>query len=105
MSSFESSYFFAVNVLAAGQRDLSRHFATRQLDKFGSIAFAEGLGGCPLVEGTIARFECRKEHEVVGGDHIIFIGRVERATCRHDQPLIFSAGQYGTHALLDEVEP
>ena len=100
LSSFQGSGYFAVNVLGAHQCDLSRRFATPAADKFAGLTFSAGLGGCPLFEDTLASFECSTEHTVVGGDHIIFIGRVHRATYRDGEPLIFSAGQYCTHTLL-----
>ncbi len=94
-----------MNVLAAHQSDLSRHFAMRSEKKFANVAFATGLGGCPLLSDTLASFQCTTENTVVGGDHIIFIGRVHRATYRDGEPLIFSAGQYCTHTLLGGAEP
>jgi flavin reductase (DIM6/NTAB) family NADH-FMN oxidoreductase RutF len=100
LSSFRDAGYFAVNVLAVDQCDLSRHFATPAPDKFSVIDHAAGLGGCPLLPNTLASFECSTEHQVIGGDHIIFIGRVHRATYRDGEPLIFSAGQYCTHSIL-----
>ena len=100
LDSFLNSGYFAVSVLAANQSDLSRHFATPAEDKFATAAHAAGLGGCPVLQDALASFECSTEHTVVGGDHIIFIGRVHRATYRDGEPLIFSAGQYCTHSLL-----
>jgi flavin reductase (DIM6/NTAB) family NADH-FMN oxidoreductase RutF len=100
LPSFLESGYFAVNVLGVDQCDLSRHFATPSPDRFADLALASGLGGCPLLGDTLASFECSTEHTVVGGDHIIFIGRVHRATYRDGEPLIFSAGQYCTHSLL-----
>jgi flavin reductase (DIM6/NTAB) family NADH-FMN oxidoreductase RutF len=100
LSSFQESGYFAVNVLGAHQRDLSRRFATPAPDKFSGLAVTASLGGCPLLQDTLASFECSTEHTVVGGDHIIFIGRVHRAIYRDGEPLIFSAGQYCTHSLL-----
>jgi flavin reductase (DIM6/NTAB) family NADH-FMN oxidoreductase RutF len=102
LSSFLESGYFAVNVLTADQCDLSRRFATPSSDKFAGLSLSTGLGGCPLLHDTLASFECSTEHTVVGGDHIIFIGRVHRATYRDGEPLIFSAGQYCTHSLLVE---
>jgi flavin reductase (DIM6/NTAB) family NADH-FMN oxidoreductase RutF len=102
LPSFRESGYFAVNVLAADQCDLSRHFAMSAENKFANVASAIGLGGCPLLSDTLASFQCTTENTVVGGDHIIFIGRVHRATYRNGEPLIFSAGQYCTHALLGE---
>jgi flavin reductase (DIM6/NTAB) family NADH-FMN oxidoreductase RutF len=100
LASFRDAGYFAVNVLAADQCDLSRHFATPASNKFAEIAHTAGLGSCPLLPNTLASFECSTEHTVIGGDHIIFIGRVHRATYRDGEPLIFSAGQYCTHSLL-----
>ncbi len=100
LSSFRNSGYFAISVLAADQCDMSRHFATPAEDKFTTVPHGTGLGGCPVLLGALASFECSTEHTVLGGDHIIFIGRVHRATYRDGEPLIFSAGQYCTHSLL-----
>ncbi len=100
--SFEQSGYFAVNVLCADQKALSKHFATPTEDKFSDVHAHEGHGGCPVLPGCLATFECSTETTVVGGDHIIFIGRVHRATYRTGEPLIFSSGSYATHSpLLD----
>ena len=96
LTSFRDSGYFAVNVLAADQCELSRHFAMRGENKFANLAYTTGLGGCPLLSDTLASFQCMTENTVVGGDHIIFIGRVRQATYRDGEPLIFSAGQYCT---------
>jgi flavin reductase (DIM6/NTAB) family NADH-FMN oxidoreductase RutF len=100
LPSFLDAGYFAVNVLGVDQCDLSRRFATPSPDKFAELPLTTGLGGCPLLHDTLASFECSTEHTVIGGDHIIFIGRVHRATYRDGEPLIFSAGQYCTHSLL-----
>src|SRR5262245_38768660 len=46
---FLGSDYFAVNVLAAEQAGLSKHFATPQHDKFAQISHSEGHGKCPLI--------------------------------------------------------
>lgn len=101
LASFEQSEHFAVNVLGAWQFALSEHFAKRSPDKFQSVVHAPGLGGCPLLFGALATFECTKETTVVGGDHVVFFGRIERAAYREGEPLVFSAGKYGTHSPLE----
>jgi flavin reductase (DIM6/NTAB) family NADH-FMN oxidoreductase RutF len=98
---FEAAEHFAVNVLGAWQFALSEHFAKRMPDKFDNVVYASGLGGCPVLFGALATFECSKEANVASGDHVVFFGRVERATYREGEPLIYSAGRYGTHAFLD----
>jgi flavin reductase (DIM6/NTAB) family NADH-FMN oxidoreductase RutF len=102
LASFTAAARFAVNVLGAHQRELCRHFATPSADKFATVEHEPGLGGCPLIRDSLAQFECRLEDTVAGGDHVIFIGRVERARHRDGEPLIFSAGQYCTPARLTE---
>ena len=101
IAEFEAAEHFAVNVLGAWQFALSQHFAKRMPDKFQNVVHAPGLGGCPLLFGALATFECSKEANVASGDHVVFFGRMERAAYREGEPLIFSAGRYGTHAFLD----
>ena len=97
LKSFLEAGYFAVNVLEAGQVALARHFAVPRRDKFDGLAFVPGLGGCPLLPGTLAAFECSTHATMDGGDHVIFLGRVHRASHGDGEPLIFSAGRYCTH--------
>ena len=101
MTTFQDADHFAVNVLGTWQFALSEHFAKRMPNKFENVVHAPGLGGCPLLFGALATFECSKEANVTSGDHVVFFGRVERASYRDGEPLIFSAGRYGTHAFLE----
>lgn len=101
LASFEEANHFAVHVLGTWQYALSQQFAKRGEDKFNNVAHAPGLGGCPLLADALATFECSKETRIVGGDHVVFFGRVERASYRDGEPLIFSAGRYGTHSPLE----
>lgn len=87
---------FAINVLAADQSELSHRFATRADDKFGGLEVLEGVGGLPLLAGTLASFECETESTLDGGDHVLFVGRVRRIRYATGEPLIFNAGRYCT---------
>jgi flavin reductase (DIM6/NTAB) family NADH-FMN oxidoreductase RutF len=100
MKSFLDAGAFAVNVLADEQSSLSEHFARSHADKFDGIAFKTGFAGCPVLHDPLALFECEMESTTSGGDHIIFIGRVQRVSYREGSPLIFSGGNYGTHTRL-----
>jgi flavin reductase (DIM6/NTAB) family NADH-FMN oxidoreductase RutF len=102
LQSFQESPYFAVSVLAAHQRDLSNRFGRPGADKFDSIDCPPGLGGCPTIPGCLALFECRLEHTVEGGDHVVLIGRVERFSWRRGDPLVFSCGHYGITAALPD---
>src|SRR6187399_42451 len=61
---FEPASHFAVNVLGAWQFALSEHFAKRMPEKFQDVVHAPGLGGCPLLFGALATFECAKDANV-----------------------------------------
>jgi flavin reductase (DIM6/NTAB) family NADH-FMN oxidoreductase RutF len=98
--SFLAARCFVVNVLAAHQRILSRHFACPHPDKFSGLAALDGIEGCPVLPDALAIFECSTESTVAGGDHTIFIGRVQRASYRDGEPLIFNSGRYCAPAAL-----
>ena len=98
---FESASHFAVNVLALAQLPLSRHFSTPQIDKFTGIEHRIGHGGCPVLLGSIAHFECVTQTVADGGDHAIFIGRVLATGYTDGEPLIFSQGTYHKAHALD----
>ena len=102
LPSFRRSRFFAVNVLAAHQRAVSNRFARPAADKFEEVEWRPGLGGCPTFPGCLALFECRLERSFEAGDHVVFIGRVERFEWRAGEPLVFSCGRYCLTAMLPE---
>jgi flavin reductase (DIM6/NTAB) family NADH-FMN oxidoreductase RutF len=94
---FQASGVFVVNVLGAGQEDLSRLFASREPDKFAGLGYTRGLGGVPVLADTLAAIECRLKHAYEGGDHTIFVGEVETVTVRDaGQPLLYYRGGYAT---------
>lgn len=86
---------FGVSVLAADQRDLSDRFAGRA-GEGGEEPRFEVVHETPLVEGSAAQFVSKVAKSYWGGDHSLFLGRVEYA-CYEDgaQPLVFHGGQYG----------
>ena len=95
LEAFRSASHYAVNVLAADQQWLSDRFAGRRNDRFADLPQLAGLGGVPLLEGCSAWFECANEAQHPGGDHLIFVGRVERfAQGESQSPLIFHGGRY-----------
>ena len=90
---------FAVNVLSAGQQDLSRWFASPHRPvgpaMFDGAPAEPGLLGSPVLAGTAASFDCRLWHIHRAGDHLIVLGEVVALVHRPDlEPLIFHAGTY-----------
>jgi 3-hydroxy-9,10-secoandrosta-1,3,5(10)-triene-9,17-dione monooxygenase reductase component len=87
---------FGINVLASGQEDLARLFASKapEAEKFAGVQHTvhEGI---PVIEGTLAWVGCTLQQLVPGGDHTIGIGAViaaEKAS-EHD-PLVWYRGVY-----------
>ena len=95
LEAFKRASHYAVNVLTAEQRSLSDRFASRAQDRFADLPVRAGLGGVPLIEGCCAWFECTNETQYPGGDHLIFVGHVERFTQGEAvSPLLFFDGTY-----------
>ena len=92
---FQSAESFAVNVLRGDQAALSGRFATKDIDKWTDTAWRPGRHGCPLLDGAIARFECRVTARHDGGDHVIYLGEVVEFSRDPDgEPLVFFGGRY-----------
>lgn len=84
---------WAVNVLKAGQRDISQRFATPLCDKWQGIEPSTGISGAPLLPDSLAVFECEPYARYDGGDHKILVGRVMRFADSDDGlPLVFFGG-------------
>ena len=95
LRAFLSTQAFAVNILRAGQEEISDRFARALKDKWSGIDYELWDSGCPILTAALASFECKIRHTYHGGDHVIFVGEVLRL--RHDpegQPLLFHGGKY-----------
>ncbi len=95
LNALETAGHFAVNVLHIGQQQTSNLFARPGEDRFSQTPWVEGEKGAPLLEGALANYECARHAVHDGGDHIILVGRVERARfdSRRD-PLLYFRGKY-----------
>ena len=91
---FEACEYYAINVLAEDQADLSQRFASRLEDKFAGLEFDTGAGGVPLLQGCCARFQCRNTVRHEGGDHVVFISEVVDFDREARPPLIYFGGAY-----------
>ena len=98
---FSTGSHYAINVLAASQKQLAERFATRGVDRWAGVEYTLGISGAPLLDGSIATFECfnRSRHEE--GDHVIFVGEVERCTSQAGlAPLLYHGGRFYTEHPL-----
>jgi flavin reductase (DIM6/NTAB) family NADH-FMN oxidoreductase RutF len=85
----------AVNVLAAGQRELAVRFAGKSshAEKFHDVPWRE-QAGVPVLEGCVAWLAGPVRELVPGGDHTIAITAVDALGAPGGEPLIFHAGAY-----------
>jgi len=99
MAAFVSAEYFAVNVLHVEQRHVAQHFARPSEDKFSLVSesLIGGLGDVPVMADALASFECRKSATSTCGDHVMFLGQVERFRYGSSAPLLFHAGRFLDH--------
>jgi flavin reductase (DIM6/NTAB) family NADH-FMN oxidoreductase RutF len=90
---------FAVNILGVEQEFLSERFAARAPivnARFDGVPHHTASTGSPLLAGSLAWYDCRVEAMHDGGDHAVFIGRVEAMGfgAEGQQPLVYFANRY-----------
>lgn len=97
-ASFFHANHFVVNILSEQQMALSEIFSQPKEvngNKWHDVTFTDSTHQQPLLEGSLATIECSLETTYPGGDHTIFIGRVEHFTKHSDvKPLLYYSGQY-----------
>jgi flavin reductase (DIM6/NTAB) family NADH-FMN oxidoreductase RutF len=86
---------FGVNVLAAGQEELARLFASKvpEEEKFGGVQHSVH-DGIPVIDGVLAWVGCTLQELIPGGDHTIGIGAVTAAEAGSGEPLVWYRGGY-----------
>jgi len=90
---------FAINILHTEHEHLARRFASTGggPEKFEGTDYRPGTLGLPIIKDALAEIECTVVHAYPGGDHTIFVGRVDAADCRGDtgfEPLLYYRGRF-----------
>ena len=83
---------YGVSVLCETQSELSDRFAGRAVNS--AEPRFDVVRDTPLVDGALAHFVARVERSYWGGDHSLFLGRVEYARQHSGAPLLFHGGHY-----------
>ena len=91
---------YGVSVLCESQAKLSDRFAGRPCDDCPNPQF-DLVRETPLVDGALAHFVARVERSYWGGDHSLFLGRVEYARTGSGSPLLFHGGRYASVGSSD----
>src|SRR5260370_22453835 len=91
---WESIKTFAVNILAEDQSATSTKFARALTDKWEGIEPRFAANGAPLLHGVLGWLECTSYARYYGGDHIIFVGRVDALPVR-ERSAALPLGSFG----------
>ena len=97
-AAFTEAQTFAIHILGREERDIAARF-TRNGATFEGLDWADGEDGLPVLNGTLARFDCARHAVHDGGDHLILVGAVHRVAFRDGAPLVFSQGHFGDFAF------
>jgi flavin reductase (DIM6/NTAB) family NADH-FMN oxidoreductase RutF len=97
MPTFLQASHYVINVLGEQQADLALRFSQKIDDRFESLAFDLSRTGLPILHGAVTWFECRNRSRYQEGDHVIFVGQVERCqTNPQTRALGFHGGRFVT---------
>jgi flavin reductase (DIM6/NTAB) family NADH-FMN oxidoreductase RutF len=102
---FEHCERYVVHVLAATQLQLAKRFAYGpQSRRFEGLELKRSPAGVLMLDETecAAWFQCYNVTRHKAGDHVIFIGQVERCHRNFSQPLVYHAGDFD---LTPSTEP
>ncbi|MEA2333388.1 MAG: hypothetical protein QOH58_3526 [Thermoleophilaceae bacterium] len=91
---------YGVSVLCDSQSALSDRFAGRAGDGLPEPRF-DLVRETPLVDGALAHFVACVNRSYWGGDHSLFLGRVEYARHHAGAPLLFHGGRYASVGSSD----
>ena len=92
-NTFKVANGYVVNILSKDQRDLCYKFSSQSHDKFENVNWKKSENGFPLIENSLAWFDCKKWNYYSGGDHQILVGEVTSFNSSELKPLTFWNGQ------------
>ncbi|GIN89381.1 hypothetical protein J22TS1_04320 [Siminovitchia terrae] len=83
---------FVINVLSADQSAYAMQFAGRPQEDL--VVEWEESTRSPRLKGASAHFECSPWAEHEGGDHLLFVGKIEGFSHSDSEGLIFYRGRF-----------
>jgi flavin reductase (DIM6/NTAB) family NADH-FMN oxidoreductase RutF len=91
---FTGNSHYVINILAGNQAPLAERFAMRIDNRFDGVEFELSRTGLPILKGVAAWFECHNRSRYPEGDHVIFVGEVERCDVSPKPALVFHGGKF-----------
>jgi flavin reductase (DIM6/NTAB) family NADH-FMN oxidoreductase RutF len=98
---FREGGVFAVNILNQEQEAVSNCFATSSEERYNyfcHVGYKQAATGSPILDGCLAFLDVRITAEYPGGDHAIFLGRVE--AMGHGSHVFFMPGVSSAQCTL-----
>ena len=83
---------YSVNILSKDQKDICDLFSSSIDDKFNDIDYTLSENGFPIIQESLAWFDCIKWNNYPGGDHQILVGEIKNFYANENDPLIFWNG-------------
>ncbi|MGO4785704.1 flavin reductase family protein [Cryobacterium sp. W22_MBD10_FK3] len=84
----------AINILAADQGDVARHFATKGIDKFSAVTLHGGYDRVPVVTGAQASLLGQVHERWTVGDHLMIIVHVDEVIRSELTPLVYQNREF-----------
>ncbi len=92
---FEEGGCFALNILSAGQQEISDRFAYKGPKDFSDLETIEAETGAPILKGSLGWVDCKLKEILPGGDHDIFVGEIVAGSAPEEgEPLLYFNGKY-----------
>jgi len=89
---------FVVNILSDKQKDLAWNFANPKLgsqERYENVCYEFNRNGVPVFADNLAWLECKTVEQLAGGDHTVFIGRVEDVGFSEiEKPLLYYRSKF-----------
>ena len=83
---------YSVSILSKDQKDICDLFSSPIEDKFSDIDYTLTDNGFPIIQKSLAWFDCLKWNNYPGGDHQILVGEIKNFYADENDPLIFWNG-------------
>ena len=83
---------YSVSILSKDQKDICDLFSSPIEDKFRDIDYTLTDNGFPIIQKSLAWFDCLKWNNYPGGDHQILVGEIKNFYADENDPLIFWNG-------------
>ncbi len=88
---------FGVMILRAGQEDISNRaagFSGEEGNYLIGAPFRKEITGAPILDECYAWMDCTLYASYEGGDHTIYVGKVEATGCHEGEPLLWFGRGY-----------